>query len=284
MPDSNMSPLQVSDLGEVSNDGKIRVVTERDNLLVDHKSKDTEHGGTAVVELDGTLLELGLLVKLIPAEVDVAVAEVSDELVSGSRNITHEAALEEANKGDDLNEASGRDGVRADEGGDTVGERVEGVSGVVDVSAKVESATGGDLSKEGKHSDTSVLDLDVTEAVESLLGAVAVQHTKRIVESKRRLGTELILEGVELSGGLAGLGRGEGGGRADEGEGGNSLHDFNFFSWNCVNTTTYKWRNEGVKVSSDHLAARLFVSTTAAAAVRGSARSFVQLGSSDDGI
>ncbi|EJK46847.1 hypothetical protein THAOC_34469 [Thalassiosira oceanica] len=250
-----MSPLQVSDLGEVSNDGKIRVVTERDNLLVDHKSKDTEHGGTAVVELDGTLLELGLLVKLIPAEVDVAVAEVSDELVSGSRNITHEAALEEANQGDDLNEASGRDGVRADEGGDTVGERVEGVSGVVDVSAKVESATGGDLSKEGKHSDTSVLDLDcekererrenalarekerwivpcnvnpltVTEAVESLLGAVAVQHTKRIVESKRRLGTELILEGVELSGGLAGLGRGKGGGGADEGEGGDRLHDF----------------------------------------------------------
>ena len=160
MPDSNMPPLQVSDLGQVSDDGKIRVVSKRDDLLVDHKSEDTEHGGTAVVQLDGTLGKLGLLIKGIPAEVDVAVAEVSDELVSGSRDIAHEAALKEANEGDDLNEASGRDGVRADESGDTVGERVEGVTGVVDVSAEVESGTGGDLSKEGKHSNAAVLDLD----------------------------------------------------------------------------------------------------------------------------
>ena len=66
--------------------------------------------------------------------------------------------------------------------------------------------------------------LTVTQAVEALLGAVSVQHTERIVESKRRLGTELILEGVELGGELAGLGRGKGGGGADKGEGGNRLH------------------------------------------------------------
>ena len=144
----------------MSDDGKIRVVSKRNDLLVDHKSEDTEHGGAAVVQLDGALLELGLIIKGIPAEVDVAVAEVSDELVSGSRDIAHEAALKEANEGDDLNEASGRDGVRADEGGDTVGERGEGVSGVVDVSSEVDSGTGGDLSKEGKHSNAAVLDLD----------------------------------------------------------------------------------------------------------------------------
>ena len=155
-----MPPLQVSDLAEVSNDGKIRVVTKRDDLLVDHKSEDTHHGGAAVVQLDGTLGELGLLIKVIPAEVDVAVTEVSDELVSGSRNITHEAALKEADEGDDLDKSGGGDGVGADEGGDTVGERVEGVSRVVDVSAEVDSATGDDLSKEGKLRDTSVLDLD----------------------------------------------------------------------------------------------------------------------------
>ena len=160
MPDSNMPPLHVCHLGKVSNNGKIRVVSKRDNLLVDHESEDAHHGGAAVVQLNGTLLKLGLIIKVIPAEVNVAVAEVSNELVSGSRNITHEAALEEANEGDDLNESSGGDGVRADEGGDTVGERVEGVSGVVDVSAKVESATGDDLSEEGKLGDTSVLDLD----------------------------------------------------------------------------------------------------------------------------
>ena len=144
----------------MSNDGKIRVVTKRDDLLVDHESEDTHHGGAAVVQLNGTLGELGLLIKVIPAEVDVAVTEVSDELVSGSRNIAHEAALEEADEGDDLDKSRGGDGVRADEGGDTVGERVEGVSRVVDVSAEVDSATGDDLSKEGKLGDTSVLDLD----------------------------------------------------------------------------------------------------------------------------
>ena len=67
--------------------------------------------------------------------------------------------------------------------------------------------------------------LTVTQAVEALLGAVSVQQTERIVESKRRLGTELILEGVKLGGELAGLGRGKGGGGADEGEGGDRLHD-----------------------------------------------------------
>ena len=60
----------INSLGQVADDGKIGVVSEGDDLLVDHKSEDAEHGGAAVVELDGTLLELGLLIKVIPAEVD----------------------------------------------------------------------------------------------------------------------------------------------------------------------------------------------------------------------
>ncbi len=42
-------------LNEVPNDGKIRVVSEGDDLLVNHESKHAKHGGTAVVKLDGTL-------------------------------------------------------------------------------------------------------------------------------------------------------------------------------------------------------------------------------------
>merc|ERR1719416_380479 len=76
--------LKVNHLYKVSNDGKLGVVSEGDDLLVDHKSKDTQHGGTAVVELDGTLGELGLLIKVIPSEVDVSVTEVTNVLVSGS--------------------------------------------------------------------------------------------------------------------------------------------------------------------------------------------------------
>jgi hypothetical protein len=42
-----------------------------------------------------------------------------------------------------------------------------------------------------------VLDLDVTEAVETLLGDITGEQAEGIEESKRGLGAELILEGVE---------------------------------------------------------------------------------------
>ncbi|KAL3774546.1 hypothetical protein ACHAWO_003997 [Cyclotella atomus] len=78
-----------------------------------------------------------------------------------------------------------------------LGKESEGVSSVVDGSGKVDSGTGHNLSKEGKLSNTSVLDLNVTETVEALLGAVSRKHTEGIEESKRRLGTELVLEGTK---------------------------------------------------------------------------------------
>ena len=214
----------VSNLLKVSDDGEIGVVSERDDLLVDHKSKDTEHSGTAVVELDGTLLKLGLFIKVIPAEVNVSVTEVSNVFVSSSGNITHEGNLQQTDEGDDLALSLEGDGIRADKSGNTVGEGVEGVSGVVNASGEVDSGTGDDLAKEGKLSDTSVLDLNVTEAVETLLGAVSGEHAEGIEESKRRLDTKLVLEGVEGGGGLAGLGRGESGGRADKGSDDGRLH------------------------------------------------------------
>ena len=181
----------------MSDDGEIGVVSEGDDLLVDHKSEDTEHGGTAVVELDGTLLELGLFIKVIPAEVDVSVTEVTNVLVTGSGNITHEGNLQPSNEGDDLALSLEGDGIGADEGGDAVGEGVEGVTGVVDVSWEVDAGAGHDLAQKGKLGDTAVLDLDVTEAVETLLGDITGEQAEGIEESKRGLGAELILEGVK---------------------------------------------------------------------------------------
>mmetsp|Transcript_12007 Transcript_12007/g.15663 ORF Transcript_12007/g.15663 Transcript_12007/m.15663 type:complete len:246 (+) Transcript_12007:94-831(+) len=210
-------------LDKVSNDGKIRVVTEGNNLLVDHKSKDTHHSGTAVVELDGTLGELGLLIKVIPSEVNVSVTEVTNVLVSSSRNITHEGALQPSDEGKDLDKSSSGDGVRSEEGGNTVGEGVEGVSGVVDGSRKVESSAGDNLSKEGKLSDTAVLDLDVSEAVESLLVSL-IEESEGVEEANRGLDTELTLESVKSSGGLAGLDRGEGSGGGGKGGEDGKLH------------------------------------------------------------
>ena len=140
------------------------------------------YGGAAVVDLDGVLGELGLLVEVVPAKVDVAVAEVADKLVAGAFDIAHEGALQHVNEGHELHESGGGDGVRSDEGGNAVGEGVEGVAGVVDVAREVEAAAGGDLAEEGQLTDAAVLDLDVPEAVKALLGDVAVEYAKGVVE------------------------------------------------------------------------------------------------------
>jgi hypothetical protein len=218
------SCVERNHLHKVADDRKIRVISEGDDLLMDHKSKDSHHGGTAVVELDGTLGELGLLIKVIPAEVDVSVAEVTDVLVSGSRNVAHEGALQDTDEGDDLDKSRGGDGVGAEEGGDTVGEGVEGVTRVVDISGEVDSGAGHNLAQEGELGDTSVLDLDVTEAIESLLGNIAGEHAEGIEESERGLGAELVLEGADGRGGLCHGGGGKSGGGADEGGDDGRLH------------------------------------------------------------
>ena len=183
---------------KVSDDRKIGIVSERDDQLVDHKSENSQLGGTSVVELNGTLGELILSGELVPAEVNVSVTEVTDELVSGSRDILHDSAFKDSNESDELDEASSWDGVRAEESGDTVRVGCEGVTGVVNVTWKVDSGTGDNLSEESKLTDTSVLDLDVTETVETLLVGSG-EHTHRVPKSERGLGTEGIIEGVERS-------------------------------------------------------------------------------------
>jgi hypothetical protein len=134
----------------VANDRKFRIVTERDDLFVDHKSKDSHHGSTAVIELNGTLLQFFFLTEILPSEVNVSVTEVTDKFIASSLNVAHDSTFEESNEGNELDESSGGDGVRSNKGGNTVGVRVEGVSRIVDGSWEVESTTGGDLSQEGK--------------------------------------------------------------------------------------------------------------------------------------
>ena len=192
---------------------------ERDSeLFVDHKGKDTHLGGTALVELDGTLLELGLLVEGVPAEVKGVVTEVTDEFSSG--DVLHDSELKESNEGNNLANSGTLDGGK---GGETVGDIGEGKSLVVNVSGKTDSGLLDEVSSDGEHTDASVLDLDVTETVKLLLVTISDQ-TERIEESERGLGAELVLEGhVEgRGGGLLGD-RGESGGRADKSE--NSVNE-----------------------------------------------------------
>ncbi|KAL7533946.1 hypothetical protein ACHAWF_004671, partial [Thalassiosira exigua] len=152
-----------------------------------------------------------------------AVTKIARELVALARDVLHDRNLKEADEAEDLHEALGGDGVGAPDGGPAVGVGVEGVAGFVDVAAEVVSGTGPDVAQEGKLGDTAVLDLDVTEAVESLLVGL-VEEAEGIEETDRGLDAELALEGVEGGGGLAGLGRGEGGGRGGEGGEDGKLH------------------------------------------------------------
>jgi len=195
-------------------------------LLVDHEGEDAHHGGTALVELDGALLELGLLVEGFPAEVDGSVAEVADELagLGAVGGVLHDEGLEEADEGEELEEAGSRDVLEGLESGGDVGEA--DALAVGDVAGEADAGGGGEVTGDGEHGDAAVLDLDVTEAVE--VGLITVgDEAKGIVEAKRGLGSELVLEGTKGGGGLAGLGGGKGGGRAkDGGEADGGLHGY----------------------------------------------------------
>ena len=136
--------------------------------------------------------------------------------------VLHDAKLKEANKEEDLDKTSLGDGVRAEDGGETVGEGIEGVSGVVDGTAKVDAVAGDDLAEEGKLADAAVLDFDVTEAVEALLVGI-LEKAEGVEEAKGGLGAELGLEGLEGGRGSTLLGGGEGGGAGDEGGNGSKL-------------------------------------------------------------
>ena len=85
-----MNVHAISDLLKVSDDGKIGIISKRLDLLVDHKSEDSEHGSTPIVQLNGTFGELGVLINVVLAEENVAVAEVVYELVAGSFGIAPE--------------------------------------------------------------------------------------------------------------------------------------------------------------------------------------------------
>eukprot|EP00525_Craspedostauros_australis_P008678 CAMPEP_0198108092 /NCGR_PEP_ID=MMETSP1442-20131203/180_1 /TAXON_ID= /ORGANISM="Craspedostauros australis, Strain CCMP3328" /LENGTH=218 /DNA_ID=CAMNT_0043763293 /DNA_START=144 /DNA_END=800 /DNA_ORIENTATION=- len=190
-------------------------------LLVDHKGEDSHHGGTALVELDGALLVLGLLVEGGPAVVDESVTEVTHELSSG--DVLHDEDLEESDEGEELEEAGSWDGAEGAESGWDIRE-LGSVQG--DGSWETDSGLLDEVSDDGEHGDTSVLDLDETEALE--VGLVAIgDKAEWVEESEWSLGTELLLEGLDGGGASDLLGWGESSGGGDEGGEDAGLHGGN---------------------------------------------------------
>ena len=218
-------------LDKVSNDGEVGIIPKGDDLLVDHQAKDAHHGRTTIIKLDGTLGELGLLIKVIPPKVNVSVTEITHVFIAHARDVPHDGNFQKSDKRDQLHETGGGNGVGPDQGGNTIGERIKGIPGVVNISRQVEAPTCHDLSEEGKLTDPSVLDLDVPEPIEAFLGAVTVEQAKGVKEPKGGLGSKLILEGADGRGSLdCGCGC-EGGGRAEDGSDDNRLHYFELWVW-----------------------------------------------------
>jgi hypothetical protein len=206
-------------------------------LVVNHEGQHTHLGGTALVELDGALLELGFLctsqkhcvlekkykkvqyirivrvrwsalltIEAVPAKVQSSVAEVTNEFSSG--DVLHDGKFQETNEKKDLEGTGNRDGER----GIPSVSKVRELGAIIgNVSGKVDSGGVDEVSDNSQHADTSVLDLNVSETVELFLVTIG-NKSKRVEESKRSLGTELAFEGSQRGGGGGLLGRSEGSG------------------------------------------------------------------------
>jgi hypothetical protein len=187
-----------------------------------HESQNTHLGGTAVVELDATLSQLGRRIEFVPAKVNEAVTEVANEFVSSSWHGLHEANFHGENEEKDLGNTGSRDGAQRSEAIRDVGKFQ---SGVVNVSRETDAVLRREVSNNSNHGDTAVLDLNVSETVEPFLVTVGNQ-AEGVEEAKRNLGTELVLEGhVGGDRGTGGiLGRGESGGGGDDGGDDDRLH------------------------------------------------------------
>jgi len=163
-------------------------------LLVDHKGKDTHLSGTTIVQFDGLSSVLG--------NVRVGVgAVVLELLLDGSKS--------------KLDGTNGEEGEGKTRGWASV---EDGKSSLDLVRTKWNTDTGGgnNVSKNGKHGDSSVLGLDSSKSVESLLVSLG-KKTKRVPEAKRRLGTKLRLEGHLQGRGSGDLGDRSEGGSANKG-------------------------------------------------------------------
>mmetsp|Transcript_15573 Transcript_15573/g.23220 ORF Transcript_15573/g.23220 Transcript_15573/m.23220 type:complete len:226 (-) Transcript_15573:8-685(-) len=198
-----------------------KVRNERNSkLLVDHKSKNSHHSSTSLVELDSTLLNLGILIEGVPSVINESITEVTNEL-SGSLNILHDEDLEESNESENLKESRRRDCGKSIE---SIRDVSESGSIVGDCSGKTDSSLLDKVSYNSKHSNTSVLKLDVTKTIELSLVTISYK-SKRIEESKRSLCTKSIIESIKRGGGLCNLGRCESNSRCSKGGEDSKFHD-----------------------------------------------------------
>mmetsp|Transcript_16488 Transcript_16488/g.35926 ORF Transcript_16488/g.35926 Transcript_16488/m.35926 type:complete len:266 (-) Transcript_16488:25-822(-) len=200
-------------------------------LLVNHESEDSHLGGTSVVQFNGSLATLPVIGLLVPSEVKGSVTEVTLELgfALGITVTNSPRGLELILVG----------GFHHSPGGDQLcpnhtGEVVKGGESTRDVfgSRESDSSSGGQVTNNSKHGNTSVLELDPSKAVELfLVGILSIPNdSQRVEESQRCLNTNFSGNiGGQCGGSGRLLGRSEGSGTCDKGGENSELHDCSLF-------------------------------------------------------
>ena len=212
---------------------------------MNHQSKDTHHCCSSVVQFYSPLLH-EFFVSALPLE--HTISQITREFTF--TQVFHDENLKESNESDNLEETSGGD---VTESSDSRLDGSKGCSREVNISRNTSSERGVDVSKNSKHGNTSVLDLDIAEAIESfLIGTVkevqwiplkeinfsldvrtggtknarTVQNgIANVPETQRFLDAKSILECSQRGGCTGLLLRGKGGGSAsEESKSSNSLH------------------------------------------------------------
>lgn len=187
-------------------------------LVVDHECQHAHLSRTTLVQFDGTFVKLSLFVEGVPAEVKEIVAEVTNEF--SSSDVLHDGKLQESNEKEDLEGTRNGDVKR----GIPAVSKVRELGSVIgDLSRKVDTGSIDQVTNNTEHTDTSVLDFNVSEAVELLLVSIG-NESKGIPESKRWLGSKLILEGLQGGGGCGLLGWSERSRGGDKGSKDSGLH------------------------------------------------------------
>jgi hypothetical protein len=158
-----------------------KVTTGKDGVshhFVGNKSPDTHHGGTSVVQFDGTLFQLGGIIKLVPAKVKGTVTVVTDEfgfvVQPGSITVDNFGNSEESKHLDkDILAISGVQKClpRGHTVRDTFGTR------------EADSSSGGQVSDNSQHRNTSVLDLAFAKSIELFLVSIG-DKLQRIPQSQ----------------------------------------------------------------------------------------------------
>mmetsp|Transcript_21653 Transcript_21653/g.60108 ORF Transcript_21653/g.60108 Transcript_21653/m.60108 type:complete len:225 (+) Transcript_21653:781-1455(+) len=188
-------------------------------IFVHNQSQDTHLRCTAIVQFDGSLLQLFFIAEGVPSKIDPAIAVVTSKLIACSFNVAHET-LQKGHGGKNIGcQASGHNlkGFEA--------RRNVGVGNSFKGSGKMNASTGDNLAQHGQHGNSAVDNLNF--AKEFKLGFIAFHHdAQRVPVSQWDLCTHFIgklrCRQGNRGGSLVG-GGGKGGGRGEEGGKNSSL-------------------------------------------------------------